>query len=650
MRNVSVKVRLIISFLLIVFISTSCLGFVSYNVAKKEVMEQILYSGQESNKTLNTFVNGVIYPQVKNIEFLAQNINSAEVGTEGLRQRLNDFQSAHSELINAFVGNENGSYVNAPNVKMPDGYDPRKRPWYKQAMENKGEVIITNPYQSVSVDAVVVTIAKTTKDGKGVVGIDLNLNHLTDEVKKVRIGKEGYAFILDEQGEVIVHPHEKYGSKVSGVQYEEIMKQNSGELTYMEGEEQMNAVFSVNPLTGWKIASVMPESEAEQEVAPIFYTTLVVVLVFFVFSLLLAYIVIRSITQPLQDLRNVAEKVKEGDLTSKVQSKGRDELSVVGTSFNHMIDSLHSVLQTISEKSHLLASSSEQLAASAEQSSQASEHVAAMTQDITEETIQQTKSIEKASLSVDEMSRGIQQIAGNSQTVSLASSEALERTEKGKQALQTINENMSMITDKVGELSKVIECLSERSNQIGKIVEVITEIANQTNLLSLNAAIEAARAGEQGKGFAVVADEVRSLAEQSSNSAEKIKALIATIQQEMKYAVQSMTDSTDVVHKGMKNVREADEAFRSILQSITEVTTQVQEVSAAVQQISAGAEEVMQITKNAKYSQEQNMEKMSSISSAMEEQLASMEEIYSSAAALSTIAEELRDNVDRFKM
>ncbi|AMA72105.1 MULTISPECIES: methyl-accepting chemotaxis protein [Aneurinibacillus] len=650
MRNVSVKVRLIISFLLIVFISTSCLGFVSYNVAKKEVMEQILYSGQESNKTLNTFVNGVIYPQVKNIEFLAQNINSAEVGTEGLRQRLNDFQSAHSELINAFVGNENGSYVNAPNVKMPDGYDPRKRPWYKQAMENKGEVIITNPYQAVSVDAVVVTIAKTTKDGKGVVGIDLNLNHLTDEVKKVRIGKEGYAFILDEQGEVIVHPHEKYGSKVSGVQYEEIMKQNSGELTYMEGEEQMNAVFSVNPLTGWKIASVMPESEAEQEVAPIFYTTLVVVLVFFVFSLLLAYIVIRSITQPLQDLRNVAEKVKEGDLTSKVQSKGRDELSVVGTSFNHMIDSLHSVLQTISEKSHLLASSSEQLAASAEQSSQASEHVAAMTQDITEETIQQTKSIEKASLSVDEMSRGIQQIAGNSQTVSLASSEALERTEKGKQALQTINENMSMITDKVGELSKVIERLSERSNQIGKIVEVITEIANQTNLLSLNAAIEAARAGEQGKGFAVVADEVRSLAEQSSNSAEKIKALIATIQQEMKYAVQSMTDSTDVVHKGMKNVREADEAFRSILQSITEVTTQVQEVSAAVQQISAGAEEVMQITKNAKYSQEQNMEKMSSISSAMEEQLASMEEIYSSAAALSTIAEELRDNVDRFKM
>lgn len=650
MRNVSVKVRLIISFLLIVFISTSCLVFVSYNVAKKEVMEQILYSGQESNKTLNTFVNGVIYPQVKNIEFLAQNINSAEVGTEGLRQRLNDFQSAHSELINAFVGNENGSYVNAPNVKMPDGYDPRKRPWYKQAMENKGEVIITNPYQAVSVDAVVVTIAKTTKDGKGVVGIDLNLNHLTDEVKKVRIGKEGYAFILDEQGEVIVHPHEKYGSKVSGVQYEEIMKQNSGELTYMEGEEQMNAVFSVNPLTGWKIASVMPESEAEQEVAPIFYTTLVVVLVFFVFSLLLAYIVIRSITQPLQDLRNVAEKVKEGDLTSKVQSKGRDELSVVGTSFNHMIDSLHSVLQTISEKSHLLASSSEQLAASAEQSSQASEHVAAMTQDITEETIQQTKSIEKASLSVDEMSRGIQQIAGNSQTVSLASSEALERTEKGKQALQTINENMSMITDKVGELSKVIERLSERSNQIGKIVEVITEIANQTNLLSLNAAIEAARAGEQGKGFAVVADEVRSLAEQSSNSAEKIKALIATIQQEMKYAVQSMTDSTDVVHKGMKNVREADEAFRSILQSITEVTTQVQEVSAAVQQISAGAEEVMQITKNAKYSQEQNMEKMSSISSAMEEQLASMEEIYSSAAALSTIAEELRDNVDRFKM
>lgn len=221
---------------------------------------------------------------------------------------------------------------------------------------------------------------------------------------------------------------------------------------------------------------------------------------------------------------------------------------------------------------------------------------------------------------------------------------------EGNESLKQVVGQMEKIQGTVEHSHLMISRLTERSEQIGDIIDVIQGIANQTNLLALNAAIEAARAGEQGRGFAVVAGEVQKLAEQSTRSAKQIAALIIEIQGDTQGSVTSMKQVQDEVRFGLDIVHATEEKFANILHTLREVAHQVQDVaqtttvlSASSQDIASSVEAIDEIAKTSSaYSQ--------SVASAGEEQLASMEEVTSSAASLSRLADEMQQLVSKFKL
>jgi len=196
---------------------------------------------------------------------------------------------------------------------------------------------------------------------------------------------------------------------------------------------------------------------------------------------------------------------------------------------------------------------------------------------------------------------------------------------------------MGRISGTVESTSSIIKQLGERSKQIGDIVTAITDISSQTNLLALNAAIEAARAGEHGKGFAVVADEVRKLAEQSQDSAAKIKELIERTQEDTKQSIQSMMNVVHEVQAGTLDVNEAGVAFKKILEAEILVAEQIHEVSAISEQMSANSQEVSASVQEVQAIATQSSEGAQTIVTASREQLASMEEISESAKIRNTI-------------
>ena len=359
----------------------------------------------------------------------------------------------------------------------------------------------------------------------------------------------------------------------------------------------------------------------------------------------------RSLASPILRISDQVKRVAEGNLTlDPITVKNKDEVRTLAEGINHMTENLKRLIRQVAETSISVAASSQQLSASAEQNSKATEQIASTAQELAGGAENQVHNITKSSEAVNEMSVRVGQIASNAVLVSSTAEQTSSHAEQGNQAIQTVIKQMQSIHLIMEQMSNVIKGLGDRSLEVDSITTAISDIASQTNLLSLNAAIEAARAGEHGKGFAVVAGEVQKLAEQSASSAKEISQVITFIQDGMKDAIQTMEKASQEVVQGIKSVNVAGESFAKIQHSVDDVSSQVQKVSTASQQIAEGTKEVIfsitEVTKIAEITSYGTQ----TMAAATEEQLASMEEISSSSAALSKLAEELQTLIEQFSV
>jgi methyl-accepting chemotaxis protein len=368
-------------------------------------------------------------------------------------------------------------------------------------------------------------------------------------------------------------------------------------------------------------------------------------------ALLMGAYLVRSIVLPLNQvngqLRSIAEG--EGDLTQELTISSKDEIGILAESFNRMLRNLRELILQIRVHAEQVAASAEQLTASSEQTSKATEQIAETIQEMAVGTDRQAQNVEESHQEVEEMASGIEQIATRAQSVSTTAIHTSQLATEGNRTIQSAVTQMNSMGETMEHLAQMVSGLGARSQQIGQIVQAITEIAGQTNLLALNAAIEAARAGEHGRGFAVVADEVRKLAEQASLSANEITQLVEAIQSETTVAVSSMQKGTKEVAAGMEGVAEAGEVFSHIRDAVASVAREVQDVSAASRTLTESTGKVAQSMQLIAGVTQTAVSRTLDVSAATEEQLASMEEIHSSAASLAKLAEELEKLIGRFK-
>ncbi len=261
-----------------------------------------------------------------------------------------------------------------------------------------------------------------------------------------------------------------------------------------------------------------------------------------------------AVGRPIRQVVATVSKVAEGDLTPRLNLARADEIGVLATAFDKLMDSLHGAIRDVHAAANDVAAASTQIAASSEEMAAA----------VSEVAIQSTK----ASTAADASGK----IA----------------TDGGQVVLATI-QSMKSIDTVVGQSVRTVEDLGAKSQQIGQVIAVINEIADQTNLLALNAAIEAARAGEHGRGFAVVADEVRKLAERTTKATQEIAGSITSIQTQTAEAVTQMNLGATEVKSGVGRATEAGENLEQIVNGAKDVAGLLQGISAASQEAGAGA-------------------------------------------------------------
>jgi len=656
----SLKRKLWISFLLILIVPTVIVGLLSFNYARNVVKKEFITTATNSMDSLDKIINKFLEPKLQAVDYLAQTMDSRKVEvvensnigvSPEISKQLDAFKKVHDELQLVYIATEDGVYINSPaSLKNPDDYDPRSREWYIKAMEHKGEPIISSPYTSLATGSLVVTVAKTTKDGNGVVAFNVALDELAGITSEISIGHSGYAFLIDENHKVIYHPEMEAGSLIEN-DFNEIFQNDSGSYRFHdEAGEQKEMFYTTNQLTGWKLAGTMYSNEIDQEATPILYNTINIIIASVILCSVLILFIIRSITRPIQSLVESSDKIASGDLTETISVKNNDEIGKLANSFNGMVTTLNGVIQTIKTTVEYLAASSEELSANSIETVHATEQVATAIQEIASAAENASEHLNENEKSLETVLHNISNVSGQVKHVSQLANESSKEAEEGRLAVEENINQMKHIHESIGKTNEVIQSLSTRSKEIGNILNVISGIAEQTNLLALNAAIEAARAGEHGKGFAVVAGEVKKLAEQSQASTKLIEDIIMGIQKDTLSSAQMMDAVLKDADKGVQVTKITSEKFLKIIEMSRNITPKIEEITNTMDQVYSLVNDVVAKAKTLTELAQENSAGSEEVAATTQEQLASMEEINSAAKALTLLAEELQGQVDKFKL
>ncbi|WP_248731321.1 methyl-accepting chemotaxis protein [Pseudomonas sp. MWU13-2517] len=297
-----------------------------------------------------------------------------------------------------------------------------------------------------------------------------------------------------------------------------------------------------------------------------------------IITLVLAWLLTRSITAPLDQALAVARNIAGGNLSQPITVSGRDEPAQLLEALATMQAQLQGTIRGISESARQLASAAEEMSSVMEQSTRGLQA--------------QNDEIEQAATAVTQMSAAVDEVAGNAVSSAEASKASDEDSKHGHYQISETISSIQNLVDEVLGASNNAESLAVQAQDISKVLEVIRGIAAQTNLLALNAAIEAARAGEAGRGFAVVADEVRSLAQRTQDSTEEIEQMIIGIQQGTQGTVDALNSSAEHASQTLQRANSAGSALEKITAAISQISQRNLVIASAAEQQALVARDV----------------------------------------------------------
>jgi len=357
-----------------------------------------------------------------------------------------------------------------------------------------------------------------------------------------------------------------------------------------------------------------------------------------VLGIFLAWIISNGITKPLSGavagLRDIAEG--EGDLTTRLEVKSKDEVGELARWFNTFVDKLQAIISDISENAKNLSSSSSDLSNLSGLLKTGSGDVSGRANTVAAAGEEMSTNMDSVAAAMEEASTNINMVATSTEEMTATVSEIAQNSERARNITNEAVTQAHNASNRVDELGIAAQ-------EIGKVTEAITEISEQTNLLALNATIEAARAGEAGKGFAVVANEIKELARQTADATREIKEQIEGIQS-------STSGTVTEIGNILKVINDVNEIVSTIATAVEEQSVTTKEIASNVSQASQGIQEVNENVAQSNTVSKDIAREITDVNQATAEISNSSSQVSLNAEGLTKLASQLKEMVGTFKV
>lgn len=672
LRNSKIQTRLVTSFLILSLLPLTITGIISYTKSSSAISNKInTYSAQvisqlAKNLGIELAKYNNLITDIKldnntiqaNLELLA---TADDFESLTIDQKVREFLSLKTATSPGIVSltiyvDENTSMSTgmSTTIERIFGDEKTTASVLKSLQESTGKNLVFHVGDKIIIGSSIRSIV--TGNTLGTVFMIVKDSILSDIFKSIDLGDGSDVYVIDSIGTIVSNKLNKdTGAVLNNTELINIVSKIKDLIPVVKsvkinGTKNLVAISKLSESSSWFVVAAIPSSYLNKETNGILSTIFKWFIVFLLLALLASFIISKSISEPLNGLITLMKQAKGGNLAVVVRDKNKDEIGEVSGNFSDMLSNIRALVTKVNESAMKVLESSNKIISSSEQSFVSSEQISLTIQEIAKGASDQALDI----------SQGMQHMGDLASSINLVGSDmgkVLDFVENTKQLSETALVSVKALNEKAMQTNSVsekivtdINVLNNDTKEIKKIVKVIVGIAEQTNLLSLNAAIEAARAGDAGRGFAVVADEVKKLADQSKEASIMINNIIGNIQEKTELTVIAANSSSDIIKQQMDAVAETDNAFKTIVNSMTSISGGIESMGTSVNGMISFKDKTLGVIENISAIAQESAATSQEVSASTEEQMAGAEDLSNLAKELNAMASELNAAILIFKV
>ena len=662
--KVSIRWKIIGVALLIIVLGLGALSTASSIIISSKTEESVIDQSKnlvsELTNSITNFIDGyeksileITSDQpVKDYYYHSTAFN--DEGDQAFRQHLKRYMNIYDSSANIYFTDGNKIIIE-PHFDEIFDLDVHSRAWYTEAMKNPDKVLWSPPYIDAQSGEYTISGSKAVMEGNnilGVLGVDILLTSLTEEISKIDLGYHGYPIILDSSGLAIVHPTQS-GEDLSKLEYVKKMLNDKKEKNVLKttiGDEKSVIIYEKIPSLGWTVGAVYNLNQLHGTAHAIQNMIIIFALVILIATFIILYLTITKMMKPIHSLSSSMEQVAQGDLTVHIDTKRNDEIGELAQHFNKMLNEMKKIIGVVQSSSNQVEDRSHHLSALAEETSASSTEVAKAVREIAVGATKSSENADHVTVSSTKLADKINDMTEQSKALKGITNEANSINHEGQEKMNNLLSSFTNSKEELLNMARSIAALEEKIHAIESVMDSISEISEQTNLLALNASIEAARAGEHGKGFAVVAEEVRKLAEQSAKATEHVKTTILKLQNEANVVVNDMNEMQNTFKEQEKVVEDTGKLFENLSAMILNMENTFKTVTEEIDSIIKYKDRVVKTIEEMSETAQTTAAACEEVSAASDEQLTAIHSVAEASEELNQLSTELSETISKFKI